>query len=118
MYNNFAAGLLKDFFTDYDSLQESKLKTGLYEVLQIYVQLYNNLEVRMNDLVNQKVLLPKEALDALTSYAVAEEGTNTLYLGLVETLCRRDTTEEPYTLAEVEMLLNYFPHAVWQETAS
>ena len=72
----------------------------------------------MNDLVNQKVLLPKEALDALTSYAVAEEGTNTLYLGLVETLCRRDTTEEPYTLTEVEMLLNYFPHAVWQETAS
>ena len=71
-------------FTDHDDQQDSKLKTNLYEVLQAYIQLYANLEVRVNDFINQKRLGPVDALDALTSYAIAEEGTNTLYLGLVE----------------------------------
>jgi len=44
-------------------------------------------------MLNQKSLSPVDALDSLTSYAIAEEGTNTLYLGLVETVCRRDTIE-------------------------
>jgi len=61
-------------------------------------------------------LQPKEALDALTSFAISEEGTNTLYLGLVEVVAQRDHFEEPYSLQECEMTLNYFPHHVWQET--
>lgn len=61
-------------------------------------------------MINQKRLTPEEALDSLTSYAIAEEGTNTLYLGLVETVCKRDSAANPYTVQEVEMLLNYFPH--------
>lgn len=103
-------------FTDTDALQESKLKTGLYEVLQIYIQLYQNLEVRINDMLNQGRLTPTEALDSLTSYAIAEEGTNTLYLGLIEKVCQRDTLQEPYSVQEAEMILNYFPHQIWQET--
>lgn len=74
-------------FTDFDALQESKLKTNLYEVLQMYIQLYQNLEIRLNDLINQKQLNALEALDSLTSYSIAEEGTNTLYIGLVELVC-------------------------------
>jgi len=61
-------------------------------------------------MINQNRLEPIDALDALTSYAIAEEGTNTLYLGLIDTICRRDTVEEPYTLQQAEMILNYFPH--------
>ena len=51
----------------------------------------------------------------LTSYAIAEEGTNTLYLGLVDVIARRDYINDPYTLQEVEMVLNFFPHEVWQD---
>jgi hypothetical protein len=51
----------------------------------------------------------------LTSYAIAEEGTNTLYLGLVDVIARRDYINDPYTLQEVEMVLNFFPHDVWQD---
>lgn len=40
LYQNLTKGLLKDMFTDHDALQDSKLKTNLYEVLQMYVQLY------------------------------------------------------------------------------
>lgn len=78
--------------------------------------MYQNLEVRLNDMMNQKRLTPKDALDALSSYVIAEEGTNTLFLGLVETMCARDTTEHEYSLNEIEMLLNYFPHQLWQDT--
>lgn len=47
----------------------------------------------------------------LVSYAIAEEGTNTLYIRLVESMLRRS---EEYTMVEVEMVLNYFPHAIWR----
>ena len=116
VYSNLTKGILKDMFTDTDALQESKLKTGLYEVLQIYIQLYQNLEGRINDMLNQGRRTPTEALDSLTSYAIAEEGTNTLYLGLIEKVCQRDTLQEPYSVQEAEMILNYFPHQIWQET--
>ena len=36
-----------------------------------------------------KVLMPKETLDCLTSFAISEEGTNTLYLGLIDIIARR-----------------------------
>ena len=49
------------------------------------------------------------------SYVIAEEGTNTLYLGLIDLIARRDYITTPYTLVEIEMILNYFPHDVWQD---
>ena len=45
------------------------------------------------------------------SYSIAEEGTNTLYLRLVESMLRR---KEDYSMVEVEMILNYFPHNIWR----
>jgi hypothetical protein len=57
-------------------------------------------------------------LDVLVSYAIAEEGTNTLYLGLVDLIARRDYISQPYSLVEIEMILNYFPHDVWQDINS
>lgn len=30
-------------------------------------------------------------------------------------LAQRDPYAEPYTIMELEMTLNYFPHAVWQD---
>lgn len=56
-----------------------------------------------------------EALDIMVSYSIAEEGTNTLYLRLVDTLISR---REDYTMVEVEMLLNYFPHSIWKHESS
>jgi hypothetical protein len=37
-------------------------------------------------------------------------------LGLVELICQRDAVTQPYTLKEIELLLNYFPHAILQDT--
>ncbi len=59
----------------------------------------------------QNVVDPKDSLDVLVSYSIAEEGTNTLYIRLVESMLRR---EEDYSLVEVEMVLNYFPHSIWR----
>jgi hypothetical protein len=66
----------------------------------------------------------KECLDILVSYAVAEEGTNTLYLRLIEIMVRAAQSREmasdgseslsDYNLVEIEMILNYFPHAIWK----
>ena len=79
----------------------------------MYIQVYNNLQIRVLDMINAGRLSPKQALDVLCSYAISEEGTNTLYIGLVEILAQRDASIEPYTIIELEMTLNYFPHAVW-----
>ena len=49
----------------------------------------------------------REALDILVSYSVAEEGTNTLYLRLIDLMLKR---KEVYNMVEIEMILNYFPH--------
>ena len=52
MYQNLKGHFFKDMFTDYDEDEPSKMKTGLYEILQMYIQLYQNLEIRVNDMVN------------------------------------------------------------------
>lgn len=68
------------------------------------------MEVRINDMLNTQLFDPKESLDILVSFSIAEEGTNTLYLRLIDSLIRR--TEE-YSIVEIEMILNYFPHLIW-----
>ena len=84
-------------------------------MLALYIQLYQNIEIRVNDMANMGRLDAKEALDALVSYGIAEEGTNTLYIKLVETMLKR---EEPYNIVEIEMILNYFPHSFWRDEPS
>lgn len=102
-------GFFKDFFTQFDDEQSSKTKVSLYDVLAIYIQLYQNIEVRINDMLSSPdgIITPRDSLDALVSYAIAEEGTNTLYIRLVESMLKRT---EDYNLVEVELVLNYFPH--------
>ena len=63
-------------------------------------------------MINKGVIEAEEALDILVSYAIAEEGTNTLYLSLVDTLMTR--RGDTYTMVEAEMILNYFPHTIWK----
>ena len=48
----------------------------------------------------------------LVSYSIAEEGSNNLYIGLIEAmLTQRDPST--YNMVEIEMILNYFPHQIW-----
>ena len=115
LYKNLQKGLLKDIMNDWDENQEDKMQEGLYEVLAIYIQVYQNLEVRINDMINGKRLNSVQALDVLSSFAIAEEGTNTLFLGLIDLVARRDVNQEPYTTVEIEMILNYFPHSIWYD---
>jgi hypothetical protein len=57
------------------------------------------------------ILDARDSLDVLVSFSIAEEGTNTLYLRLVESMLQR---KENYNIVEVEMVLNYFPHNIWR----
>ena len=75
---------------DYDDESEDKFKAGMYEVCAMYIQVYENIERRILDYINSNRLTPKQALDVMCSYAIAEEGTNTLYVGLVQLLALRD----------------------------
>ena len=84
-------------------------------MVENYLLLYSNLEVRVLDMNAQGLFEPKDALDMLVSYAIAEEGSNTLYINLVELLLKR---QEEYNLVEVEMILNYFPHSIWKNEES
>ncbi|CDW74326.1 UNKNOWN [Stylonychia lemnae] len=113
VFQNLSKGLFKDMFTQYDEEQESKFKVSLYDVLSNYIELYQNLEVRVNDMLNQDniTLTPKEGLDVLVSYSIAQEGTNTLFVKLIELLLKR---QEPYDIVEIELVLNYFPHVIWR----
>ena len=51
---NLSKGFFRNLFTQYDDIQETKFKTSLYDVLSIYIELYQNLEVRINDMLNSK----------------------------------------------------------------
>lgn len=62
-------------------------------------------------MLNTNLFNAKDALDILVSYSVAEEGTNTLYLRLIDTLVKR---REEYNMVEIEMIMNYFPHIIWK----
>ena len=57
VFKNMSTGLFKDFFTQFDDEQGSKFKISLYDVLSNYIQLYQNIEVRINDMLNQKDLI-------------------------------------------------------------
>ena len=46
------------------------------------------------------------------SYSIAEEGSNNLYIAMIETMItKRDPST--YDIVEIEMILNYFPHYIW-----
>lgn len=54
----------------------------------------------------------QEALDILVSFSISEEGSNNLYLSMIECmLTKRDPSS--YDVVEIEMILNYFPHQIW-----
>jgi hypothetical protein len=90
----------------------SKFKKTIYDVTSMYIQVYNNLEVRVTDMLVQDMFTSEEALDILVSYSVAEEGTNNMFLLVIKTmLTKRDPTD--YNMVEIEMILNYFPHQIW-----
>ena len=44
--------------------------------------------MRINDLINKNALHPRQAIEALTSFSAAEEGTNILFTGLVQVISK------------------------------
>ena len=110
LYENITTGILKDMFTQFDEDQASKLGKSLYDVMGLYIQVYQNLSVRVNDMLAQGMFDAKEALDIMVSYSIAEEGSNNMYLKLIEVMLLK---REEYNIVECEMILNYFPHKVW-----
>ena len=76
----------------------------------LYLKVYENCSIRVIDMKGQ--FSAQEALDMLVSYSIAEEGSNNLYIGLIEQmLTQRDPST--YNMVEIEMILNYFPHQIW-----
>ena len=54
-----------------------------------------------------------EALDMLVSYSISEEGTNNMFIQLIQVMLSQ-RKPEGYNMVEIEMILNYFPHNVWR----
>lgn len=73
-------------FTQFDDEQESKLQKSLFEVMGMYIQVYNNLEIRVNDMLGQNMFDGQEALDIMVSYSISEEGTNNMYIKLIQVM--------------------------------
>ena len=46
-------GMFKDMFTQFDDEQESKLAISLYDVMALYLQVYENLGIRVMDMQGQ-----------------------------------------------------------------
>ena len=86
------------------------MSKSIFDVMGLYIQVYQNLSVRVNDMLAQGQFDAKEALDIMVSYSIAEEGTNNMYLKLIEVML---TQRDEYNLVEAEMILNYFPHKIW-----
>lgn len=75
--------------------------------MAMYIQVYDNLQVRVIDMA--KMFDAQESLDILVSYSISEEGSNNLYINMIDNmLTRRDPSS--YDMVEIEMILNYFPH--------
>jgi hypothetical protein len=70
---------------------------------------YNNLEIRVVDMLQQKMFTPTEALDIMVSYSISQEGSNNMYIKLIQLML----TRHDYNIVEIEQILNYFPHQVW-----
>lgn len=49
----------------------------------IYIQVYNNLEVRVNDMLAQNLFDASEALDIMISYSISEEGSNNMFIKII-----------------------------------
>ena len=71
--------------------------------------MYNNLEIRVVDMLQQKMFTPTEALDIMVSYSISQEGSNNMYIKLIQLML----TRHDYNIVEIEQILNYFPHQVW-----
>lgn len=110
IHENVRVGMFKDMFTQFDEEQESKLGVSLYDVMGLYIQVYNNLQVRVIDMAGK--FSAQEALDILVSFSISEEGSNNLYISMIDCmLTQRDPST--YDMVEIEMILNYFPHQIW-----
>jgi len=48
----------------------------------------------------------------LVSYSIAEEGSNNLYISLIQVILTKMDPSE-FDLVEIEMIFNYFPHNVF-----
>ena len=93
------------------------MQASIYDVVEAYIRLYLNLQIRIIDMCNSKVMTPSSAIDVLVSFSIAQEGTNTLYISLIEVILGhiQKHPEEPFTAAQADMLLNYFPHDIWEQ---
>ena len=104
---NVKTGVFRDLFKGGFEDEDAELKTSLYDVMAMYLQVYDNLQVRVIDMA--RLFDAQEALDVLVSYSIAEEGSNNLYIAMIECmLTKRDPSS--YDMVEIEMILNYFPH--------
>lgn len=54
-----------------------------------------------------------EALDILVSFSISEEGSNNMFIQLIQVMLTK-RNPEGYNLVECEIILNHFPHQIWR----
>lgn len=119
MFDHIMQGLqlnyLKGMIKDYNPGEEEVLAKNIYDVLEVYKVFFQNTEMTLHELMNRKTVDHREALDILTSFSIAGEGTDILYERLTE-LIEPALKEGKYTIHDIELIINYLPVEIWENS--
>lgn len=114
---HFVKVYFKNFLANYGDESTTKLLVSLKDVHASYQTLFHNLEIRTIEFLNKNEMTGLDSLDALIAFSIGQEGTNTLYMLLINEVMNytRRNKDQSYTVTEIELLLNYFPHIVFKD---
>lgn len=117
--DHFREGLklnyLKDIIKDMSPTTEEITEKDIYDVLEIYRVLFNNLELVVHNELNKGAIDHREIIDVLVSFSISGECSNILNERILEILMP-NLKEGKYTLHDLELIINYFPQTFWTES--
>ena len=115
--NNLKANVVRHLIEETIKVpNQDGMDTDIEELLNTYNILFDNLELKVvDDIRNGRAEYSyQDCLKLVQSFSRAEEGTNMLY----EVLMRKIASHtKELTLSEIEVLMNYLPHNLYNEDA-
>ena len=75
------------------------------------------MEIRTIEFLNKGQMSGLDSLDALIAFSIGQAGTNTLFMLLINEILiyARRNQDRSFTLTEIELILNFFPHIVFKD---
>lgn len=100
---------------DYSESMDQTMSKSIYDIIERYRILFLNLDLFVHEHLNRKNFDHREAIDILVSFSIAGEGSNLLYQRIAE-LIEPALNESKYTLHDIELIINYIPLELWEQT--